>query len=244
MSTRYHLHLHFHLHLHLHQVLHSTSWLPPTPGLGALATLVFAPQAELRTNPARTRLTGALTGLGPATTDTARQPGLHPDHDIETRFDVTVTAEDVDRINKIRYYMNLALSRTEPDLELRLGQAAAMYSVQRGVKKNLEELVGRERGLVEKEGLPGRKEHRWGVLKDKHRLANRPTQGGAIFQVCRGLGLVRLLVQLMPCLPGHLSPPDDRRGAPGQQAGGGRPAPPRRGLAPSRQSLGLSPEDR
>ena len=74
--------------------LRNTTWLPARPGLGALATMVFSPQVEMRTNPSRSRITGCVSGLGPRTdwdrpeeevTRAMRTEGFYPEHDIETR---------------------------------------------------------------------------------------------------------------------------------------------------------------
>ena len=150
-------------------VLRGTSWLPASPGFGALATMMFSPHVELRTNPPRTQLSGCLSGLGPkATKDKSeelltkseRHAAFYPEHDVETRFDVEITNEDVNTINKVRYWMNQCLSKTDPDQLVRLGQPAVVRKAQQGVKKCLEELMGRDRLQKEKEPLPSRKEHR------------------------------------------------------------------------------------
>ena len=150
-------------------VLRGTSWLPASPGFGALATMMFSPHVELRTNPPRTQLSGCLTGLGPkATKDKAeelltkseRHAAFYPEHDVETRFDVEITNEDVNTINKVRYWINQCLSKTDPDQLVRLAQPAVVRKAQEGVKKCLEELMGRDRAQKEKEPLPSRKEHR------------------------------------------------------------------------------------
>lgn len=46
----------------------NTSWLPARPGLGALSTMIFAPQVEVRHNAKKSRLSGFVAGLGPKTT--------------------------------------------------------------------------------------------------------------------------------------------------------------------------------
>ena len=150
-------------------VLRGTSWLPASPGFGALATMMFSPHVELRTNPPKTHLSGCITGLGPkATRDkdeelltkSERHAAFYPEHDVETRFDVEISNEDVNTINKVRYWINQCLSKTDPDQLVRLGQPALVQKAQEGVKKCLEELVGRDRSLKEKEPLPSRKEYR------------------------------------------------------------------------------------
>ena len=83
-----------------------------------------------------------------------------PEHDAETRFDVTITNEDLDLVNKIRYWMNVCLSKTEPDQLMRLTQIISLDRAQKGIKEALETLllserkvVERERGTVVREGI-------------------------------------------------------------------------------------------
>lgn len=73
---------------HNHVVARATTLLPNIPGLSAILTLIFAPQAEFRANPGRTRLTGAICGLG---FDKERNQSLYPEHDMEISFDTEVS---------------------------------------------------------------------------------------------------------------------------------------------------------
>ena len=75
-----------------------------------------------RTNESKGRLTGALTGLGPARIPEVlnnklslveKTEAFFPHHDVETRFDVTITNKDLGLVNKIRYWMNVCISKTE-----------------------------------------------------------------------------------------------------------------------------------
>ena len=75
-----------------------------------------------RTNESKGRLTGALTGLGPARTSEVLSDKLSlventeaffPHHNVETRFDVTINNKDLDLVNEICYWMNVCISKTE-----------------------------------------------------------------------------------------------------------------------------------
>ena len=63
-----------------------------------------------------------MTGLCPARTSEVLSDKLSlvektgaffPHHDVETRFDVTITNKDLDLVTKIRYWMNVCISKTE-----------------------------------------------------------------------------------------------------------------------------------
>lgn len=86
-----------------HLTLRDTTQMPNIPAVPALISLLFSPMVELRRNPAKTTLTGAVCGLG-----YKRSSGraLYADHDFEVVFDVNFSLEDVERINRIRNYMN------------------------------------------------------------------------------------------------------------------------------------------
>ena len=70
--------------------LKNTTMLPNIPGLPALLSLLFAPRAEYRSDERRSRLTGALCGLGynPET-----QRSLYREHDMEIPFDIPFTPQ-------------------------------------------------------------------------------------------------------------------------------------------------------
>ena len=159
--------------------LRNTSWLPARPGLGAFATMMFSPQVEVRTNSNKTRLTGCVSGLGPRTdwakpaaevSKVERTEAFYPAHDIETRFDVNVFNQDINTINKIRYWINLMLSKTEPDQIMRLTQPISLDNAQKGIKKNLEDLLSRERRLEGKEHQPSGQQYRWNMLPGNMRM--------------------------------------------------------------------------
>ena len=158
--------------------LHSTSWMSGRMGLGALATMIFSPRVEMRANQDRTRITGCLSGLGPRThwdksdeqvTMAERTESYYPEHDIETRFDVNITNEDVNTVNKIRHWMNQSLARTDDGM-MALTQVQTLDKSQKRIKEHLEELFTRPRFLQDKEPMPQGREYRWNMVDKQHRL--------------------------------------------------------------------------
>ena len=91
---------------------------------------------------------------------TEKTEAFFPEHDIETRFDVIINNEDLDLVNKIRYWMNVCLSKTEPDQLMRLTQVISLDKAQKGIKEALEMLLLSERKVVKKEGLSSGREYR------------------------------------------------------------------------------------
>ena len=79
-----------------------TCLLPKIHGLASLLTLLFSPEAELRSDKDQTCLTGALCGLG----CDDRGLGILPDHDIEIAFDVKFGNKDLVLINSVRNLIN------------------------------------------------------------------------------------------------------------------------------------------
>ena len=115
-----------------------------------------------------------MTGLGPAVGSkelteklsfTEKTEAFFPEHDIETRFDVIINNEDLDLVNKIRYWMNTCLSKTEPDEMMRLTQTISLDKAQKGIKEAMETLLVKEREMVEKEGLSSGMEYRCTDMK-------------------------------------------------------------------------------
>ena len=66
----------------------STTLLPNIAGLPAILTLLLTPRAEFRANADRTRLTGAICGLG---YDRDRNQSFYPAHDMELAFDSEIS---------------------------------------------------------------------------------------------------------------------------------------------------------
>merc|ERR1719317_1886543 len=161
--------------------LRNTSWLPARPGLGALSTMIFAPQVEVRHNAKRSRLTGFVAGLGPKTTwdkpeeeisKVERTLAFYPEHDMEVKFDINVNNQDINIVNKLRYWVNKMISKTEDGI-MALTQPKNLDDAQKGIKRNLEELLERERTYEEKESLPSGREFRWNMLSPGIRLQSQ-----------------------------------------------------------------------
>ncbi|KAL6437658.1 hypothetical protein ACFW04_004216 [Cataglyphis niger] len=91
--------------------LKNTTFLPNIPGLTALLALIFAPRMELRRNSRKTFYTGALCGLGPI--DNLTGQAMLSDHDMEIKFDVEITIDDIKEINKLRYWMNAGMQLSQ-----------------------------------------------------------------------------------------------------------------------------------
>jgi len=162
-------------------LVRNTSWLPARPGLGALSTMIFAPQVEVRHNAKKNRLTGFVAGLGPKTTwdkpedqitKVERTLAFYPEHDMEVKFDINVTNQDINTINKLRFWTNLMLSKTDDNM-MCLTQPKNLDTAQKGIKRNLEELLERERKYEEKEPIPSGQEFRWNMLKPGMRMQSQ-----------------------------------------------------------------------
>ena len=110
-----------------------------------------------------------MTGLGPARSRNElhgklslaeKTEAFFPEHDLETRFDVEINNEDLDLVNKVRYWMNVCLSKTHPDQIMRLTQPISLDKAQKGIKAAMEALLLEDRKVVEKEGLSSGREYR------------------------------------------------------------------------------------
>lgn len=138
------------------------------------------------------RYTGCLVGLGhhekataafstPYSMGTAAHLGYNPDHDMEIEFDSIIDNEDIVNINKIRYYICLALSRMDdgqrvaaPDgvaarpasfqATLRLSAENSMIEFQDQIKQAFETLLNRQRTLKSKE--MSKLEYKWGQMNE------------------------------------------------------------------------------
>ena len=66
-----------------------TTLLPAMAGLSSILSLLFAPRVEFRANSDRTRLTGAICGLGKKEDSSP----VYPDHDMELEFDTEISVK-------------------------------------------------------------------------------------------------------------------------------------------------------
>jgi len=165
-------------------VIRNTTWLPSKPGLGALATMMFAPQVELRLDKKKSKITGFVAGLGPKTiwdkplnqlTKSERTYAFYPEHDMEVKLDVSITNGDVNLLNKIRFWLNMMLMKSE-DGVMHLTQPKQLNEAQQALKKNLLELLDKARRSMEKTGVQCGHEYRWNMLDQKIRLKSKLTE--------------------------------------------------------------------
>ena len=70
--------------------IRGTTFMPNIHGLPALLTLIFAPRVEFRSNEGRTRLNGAICGLG---YDARLDQAVCPERDMEIAFDKEIDYE-------------------------------------------------------------------------------------------------------------------------------------------------------
>ncbi|XP_063991815.1 probable ATP-dependent RNA helicase spindle-E [Diachasmimorpha longicaudata] len=87
-------------------ILRNTTVMPSIPGLTHLLGLIFAPKVELRANALMTRNVAALCGLG-YEKDSKRS--LFPEHDMVLNFDVDINLDDLQNINRLRYWMSMGI---------------------------------------------------------------------------------------------------------------------------------------
>ncbi|KAK0080680.1 hypothetical protein PV325_013516 [Microctonus aethiopoides] len=95
-------------------VLRNTALMPNIPGLTSLLCLIFAPQIELRRNSFKTRYSGALCGLG---YDKKTHQSLFPEHDMAIDFDVELTMDDMQNVNRLRHWMSAGIFITTDDMD-------------------------------------------------------------------------------------------------------------------------------
>ena len=141
------------------QYVRNTFWLPDKPGIGALLTMLFAPQVELRHSKDQDKLTGFIAGLGPQVKETGmgqvekkRTSGYFSEHDMEIKFNVEVDQQDIDLVNNIRHWLNKMLLKTKQGA-MTMTLPIDLRSAQQGIKTNLLSLLNRERRLVSREGV-------------------------------------------------------------------------------------------
>jgi len=171
----------------------NTSWLPARPGFGPLAMMMFSPVVELRANKERTRLTGFISGLGPKpwknrgdVTAEERTHAMYPEHDVECKFDCDVTLEDVNNVNKVRYYINSLLSKGDDGM-MTLVKPKALDSAHRNLKSCLNSLLHVER--KHKEQTHHGKEFRWNLLQQSLRMPSETVVTEPVLTLIDGIRL-------------------------------------------------------
>ena len=143
-------------------------------------------------------MSGFIAGLGPkiswdkpeeTISKVERTLAFYPEHDMEVKFDVNVTNQDINTINKLRYWVNQMLSKTEDGI-FHLTQPKSLDCAQKGIKRNLEDLLDRERIFEDKESVPSGHEYRWNMLKPNSRMQSQlAEQDMFVFKMIDGVRL-------------------------------------------------------
>uniref|UniRef100_A0A8D9FFL9 Probable ATP-dependent RNA helicase spindle-E n=1 Tax=Cacopsylla melanoneura TaxID=428564 RepID=A0A8D9FFL9_9HEMI len=93
-----------------------TTLMPNIPGLPALLCLVFAPQVELRADKDRTKVMGALCGLGYRMSEEGKFEALYAENDMEIAFDIQVKNKFLTLVNGLRLFLDKAVSEEPADI--------------------------------------------------------------------------------------------------------------------------------
>ncbi|XP_063226308.1 probable ATP-dependent RNA helicase spindle-E [Bacillus rossius redtenbacheri] len=141
-------------------ILRHTTMMPNIHGFGALMAILFAPTIELRVNEARTKFTGALCGLG---CDNITKHPLFLEHDMDVTFDVEIDIEDLQNVNRLRYWMNMGLT-PQQGTDILVEESAYMNSVHHKLKEWLMKLMMKRR--KSQELCMARKSFMWGELSE------------------------------------------------------------------------------
>uniref|UniRef100_A0A1B6DS36 Probable ATP-dependent RNA helicase spindle-E n=1 Tax=Clastoptera arizonana TaxID=38151 RepID=A0A1B6DS36_9HEMI len=121
--------------------LRNTTLLPNIHGLSAILSMLFAPRVELRRNDRKSKLIGALCGLG---TDNEGVP-LFPGNDMEVVFDCEFSIKDIQLINKVRFWMNTRVCSTSRVSIDEMTPMDVIYC-QQNITKSLLDLLREPRG--------------------------------------------------------------------------------------------------
>ncbi|KAI5707002.1 hypothetical protein M8J76_016445 [Diaphorina citri] len=129
-----------------------TTLMPNIPGLPALLCLLFAPQVEIRANADRTKVIGALCGLGYRMTEEGKFEALYPDNDMEIHFDIQVKNRFLTLVNGLRLMMDKAMCE----------EACDIREIRRNCKEQLLNLLKLPADSADAEFYP--KRFRWGQI--------------------------------------------------------------------------------
>jgi len=141
-----------------------TTVLPNIHGIASIIPVLFAPIAEYRISKDRTRITGAICGLGYV--EGTGYPIL-PEHDMEVVFDVEFTKEDIQTVNLVRKGINIAF-RNEEIYGMREIERVQTYARHETLK-----LIHRQREDVER--VMFTRPYEWNQIPDIERL-NPPVE--------------------------------------------------------------------
>ncbi|XP_046744424.1 probable ATP-dependent RNA helicase spindle-E [Diprion similis] len=121
--------------------LRNTTLMPNIHGLPSLLALIFAPTIELRRSQSGSRYVGALCGLG---FDPETNRSRFPDHDMNVVFDIEISLDDLQNINRLRHWMNMGIH-----IELCESDSSDIALCQRKAKETLFNLICKKRRSIE-----------------------------------------------------------------------------------------------
>ncbi|KAK2567406.1 ATP-dependent RNA helicase TDRD9 [Acropora cervicornis] len=142
--------------------LRDTTLMPNIHGLLSIVSLLFAPCAELRTDPEKRQYTGALVGLG---YDPITGYALLPDHDSELVFEVEITQDDIIQINSVRTAINMAF---ESDEERSQWGTSVVERLQNSSRRTINKLVLKHRETKKPLGFP--RPCRWNQIDPAYKM--------------------------------------------------------------------------
>lgn len=143
-------------------VARDTTLMPNIHGLLSIVSLLFAPFAELRTDPEKRQYTGALVGLG---YDPSTGYALLPDHDSELVFEVEITQDDIIQINSVRTAINMAF---ESDEERSQWGTSVVERLQNSSRRTINKLVLKHRETKKPLGFP--RPCRWNQIDPAYKM--------------------------------------------------------------------------
>lgn len=156
--------------------LRSTTLMPNIHGLASIICMLFAPFIELRTDSKRSRLTGVLCGLG---VDGFDDP-IYAENDMEISFDTEFTLEDIETINRVRFWMSQRIAPTwggeVDDINI-----ADIINCQKRIQKSLRMLLFR-RPYKSQEIINSGCRYAWNMLKPEELINPGQFEGSECLQ--------------------------------------------------------------
>lgn len=140
--------------------LRQTSLMPNVPGLPMLLCLLFCPRMEAKVTNDKTRVASILCGLG---YNKSTNRSIFPAHDLVLSLDTELTEDEINRINQIRFNMNLGIQLMS-DIDQGSATPKDMTENQLMLRTNLMDLIYAERKTVERVSV--KYESAWGRNND------------------------------------------------------------------------------
>jgi len=165
-------------------VARDTTLMPNIHGLLPIVALLFAPFAELRTDPEKRKYTGALVGLG---YDPHTGQALLPDHDSEIVFEVEITQHDIILINSLRTAINMAL---QSEAEVAGWGTPAVERIQNSSRRTITELVLKPRENKKPWAFP--RANRWNQIDPAYKMEpekNKTEVDCALYTLHQGIAI-------------------------------------------------------